>query len=227
MYWQEKQTQTNSKVPNDVVDVVYHIRCRALPVDHAYALSQTVNTALPWFAKEQYTAIHTIHVAETCNGWIRPEDPDDLLYLSKRTKFTLRIPAHRIEDAKALIGMSLHIAGNELKVTKANIKNLSPLTTLFSRYVVTEGTKNEAEFLDRCQQELTDININVKKMLCGIEKIVNTPDGTIKTRSLMLADLDFDETINLQRQGLGSHQLLGCGIFIPHKDINDIREDKD
>ena len=226
MYWQEKQTNTDNNVPDDVVDVIFSIRCRTLPVDHAYALSQTITAALPWFADEDHTAIHTIHVAETSNGWIRPEGPDDLLHLSKRTKFTLRVPNHRIDDAKALIGMSLQVAGNDLEITKASIRNLSALTTLFSRYVITEGTKDETEFLARCQQELANMNIKVKKMLCGIEKNINTPDGKIKTRSLMLADLEFDETISIQRQGLGSQQLLGCGIFIPHKDINEIREDQ-
>lgn len=226
MYWQEKQTHTDSKLPDDIVDVVYSIRCRSLPVDHAYALSQTIKVALPWFADEDHTAIHTIHVAETSNGWVRPQSPDDLLYLSKRTKFTLRVPVHRVEDAKALIGMSLQVAGNDLEIIKASIRNLSALTTLFARYVVTEGTGDESEFLARCQQELAGMNINVKKMLCGVEKTVNTPDGSIKARSLMLADLDLDETIRLQRQGLGAHQLLGCGIFIPHKDINEIREDQ-
>ena len=226
MYWQEKQTNTDKNVPDDIVDVIYSIRCRALPVDHAYALSQTITAALPWFADEDNTAIHTIHVAETSNGWIRPEGPDELLYLSKRTKFTLRVPTHRVEDAKALIGMSLQVAGNDLEITKASIRNLSALTTLFSRYIITEGTNDETEFLARCQQELASMNIKVKKMLCGMEKNINTPDGQIKARSLMLADLDFDETISLQRQGLGSHQLLGCGIFIPHKDINEISEDQ-
>jgi len=226
MYWQEKQTNTNNNVPDDIVDVIYSIRCRALPVDHAYALSQTIKAALPWFADEDNTAIHTIHVAETSNGWIRPEGPDELLYLSKRTKFALRVPNHRVEDAKALIGLSLQVAGNDLEITKASIRNLSALTTLFSRYVITDGTKDEAEFLERCQQELAGMNIKVKKMMCGMEKSINTPDGQIKARSLMLADLDFDETINLQRQGLGVHQLLGCGIFIPHKDINEISEEQ-
>ena len=36
--------------PGDFVDAVFAISCRSLPVDHAYALSQAIRSALPWFA---------------------------------------------------------------------------------------------------------------------------------------------------------------------------------
>ena len=33
--------------PFDIVDAIFAISCRSLPVDHAYALSQAVQAALP------------------------------------------------------------------------------------------------------------------------------------------------------------------------------------
>ena len=51
-------------VPRDeIVDAVFAIRCRSLPVDHAWALSQAVQAALPWFAAEPEAGLHTIHGA--------------------------------------------------------------------------------------------------------------------------------------------------------------------
>ena len=32
----------------DIVDAVFAISCRSLPVDHAYALSQAIQAVLPW-----------------------------------------------------------------------------------------------------------------------------------------------------------------------------------
>jgi hypothetical protein len=61
-------------------------------------------------------------------------------------------------------------------------------------------------------------------MLCGTETIITTPDKEIKTRSLMLADLSVEESVTLQMKGLGTHRWLGCGLFIPHKDIKEVKE---
>jgi hypothetical protein len=31
------------------------------------------------------------------------------------------------------------------------------------------------------------------------------------------------QSLALQRQGLGEARKLGCGVFIPHKDVGDLR----
>jgi hypothetical protein len=38
----------------------------------------------------------------------------------------------------------------------------------------------------------------------------------------MLADLKKDESIRLQEKGLGDYRLLGCGLFVPQKNIESI-----
>ena len=63
MYWQEDKQDEKRIVPDDIVDVVYNIACRCLPVDHAFALSQAIHETLPWFADEEHAGMHTIHVA--------------------------------------------------------------------------------------------------------------------------------------------------------------------
>ena len=103
MFWQESREETRA-VPDDVVDIVYQINCRALPVDHAWALSQAVRAVLPWFADEPAAGVHPIHVADSGNGWMRPENAGDLLCLSRRTKLVLRVPRQRIDAAQALVG---------------------------------------------------------------------------------------------------------------------------
>jgi len=39
----------------------------------------------------------------------------------------------------------------------------------------------------------------------------------LDTFSLMLHALPEEQSLRLQRCGLGPHRLLGCGIFVPHK----------
>ena len=225
MYWQEERQDDNRTVPDDIVDIVYSITCRCLPVDHAYALSLAVHEHLPWFGSEEHAAMHTIHVAESGNGWQRPDEPDALLLPSRRTKLALRVPGHRIADAGMLVGRTLAISDEySINVNKALVRPLSDITTLFARYIVADGADSETQFVEKMVAQLRAMNVQPRKLLCGIEKQIHTPDGDIKTRSLMLADLDFDESIQLQQKGLGEHRRMGCGIFIPHKDIHQINE---
>ena len=99
MYWEETKPEHDHVIPDAVVDLAFDMSCRCLSVDHMYALSQAIVRELPWMPTEPGVGIHPIHVAESGNGWTRPENPTDLLYLSRRTKLILRIPKQRIEEA--------------------------------------------------------------------------------------------------------------------------------
>ena len=49
----------------------------------------------------------------------------------------------------------------------------------------------------------------------------------VMTRSLMLAELQPEESIRLQEDGLGPLRHMGCGIFIPHKGIEAVKKTVD
>jgi CRISPR-associated protein Cas6 len=218
MFWQEAKENERYIVPDDIVDLAFSIQCRCLPVDHAYPLSQAIAAALPWFADEAQAGLHTIHVAESGNGWMRPDDPNALLHLSRRTKLVLRLPRQRVADAERLSGQTLDVGGHALQVEKAAVKPLSAITTLFSRYIVSGEGMDEMAFLREVQSLLADLGIKPKKMLCGIERVIATPERKIHTRSLMLADLAVEQSVQLQQHGLGPGRM-----FLPHKDINEVR----
>lgn len=205
-----------------IVDAVFAIDCPTLPVDHAYALSQAVEAALPWFAEEPRAGLHTVHGAASGSGWTRPEGADALLQLSQRARLALRLPASRLQDAAALSGRTLEVAGWPLRVGKMTPRSLARITTLFSRCVVLEAPDEEA-FIEMATAELATLGIRAERMLCGRVTPVATPSRTYEARSLMLASLSVEHSILLQQAGLGAERRLGCGVFIPHKDIADLR----
>ena len=223
MFWQEeKKPDERHVVPDDIVDVAYDIACRSLPVDHAFALFEALNRVLPWVEHE--AGILPIHVADSGNGWMRPERPDDLLYLSHRTRMLLRVPQHRVAEAQRLSGQTLAIAGHAMKVGRATIRPLSTHTTLFSRYIAADATLAENAFLERMHADLAAMDVHPRKMLCGIERAIATPSKPVHTRSLMVAELTVEQSLRLQSRGLGALHHLGCGLFIPHKDIKEVKQ---
>ena len=211
----------------DIVDAVFAISCRCLPVDHAYALSQAVQAALPWFAGEPDAGLHTIHGAASASGWMRPEEPEALLQLSHRAKLALRLPRERLQDAAALSGRTLEVAGWPLGVEALSARPLSRITTLFARTVTFAGAEEETDFVAAATAELGAIGIRASTMLCGRVTALATPARTYQTRSLMLAGLTPEQSLELQRRGLGGERKLGCGLFIPHKDVGDLRSRED
>jgi CRISPR-associated protein Cas6 len=205
-----------------IVDAVFAIACPTLPVDHAYALSQAIAEALPWFAAERSAGLHTVHGAASGSGWTRPEGADALLQLSQRARLALRLPASRLEDAAALAGRTLEVAGWPLRVGRMTPRPLARITTLFSRCVVLEAP-DEAAFILIATAELAALGIRAERLVCGRVTPLATPSRTHETRSLMLAGLTLEHSLLLQQTGLGEARKLGCGLFIPHKDIADLR----
>jgi len=63
-----------------------------------------------------------------------------------------------------------------------------------------------------------------KKMMAGRKHVIQTTDGPLPSRMLMLAELELDASLRLQKEGLGPGRKLGCGIFIPHKGIEAVNK---
>lgn len=224
MFWKEDESATDEfKVSEQIIDLAYAIQCRSVPVDHAHSLSQAIHQALPWFADEGDAGLHMIHISEAGNGWNRPET--DELLLSHRSKLILRLPRHRLDDAKQLCGAELNIAGCTMTVGKSKVKPLSPLSTQFSRYVQSADIDNEEQFLNYIAPELEALlGTEVRKILCGKTHTLNTADGPVNTRSVMVADLSAESAVLLQQKGLGAGRKMGCGLFIPHKGIKAVKD---
>jgi CRISPR-associated protein Cas6 len=226
-FWQEEKDNASPySVPEDIVDLSFRVSCQTLPLDHAHALSSALLEALPWLRNEAGAGIHLIHGAESGNGWIRPEGPDDVLYLSRRTRLTLRLPHTRLEDATRLSGDTLDVAGNALTLGETSVRNLSALTTIFSRYVTVEDTDadDEMAFLQAVTDLLAKMGIRAPRMMAGRVHSFRLPREIFAARSLMLDGLETEESVRLQQEGLGGRRLLGCGLFLPHKGIEAVRK---
>ena len=214
------------EIPDDIVDLSYVIKCKCLPLEHMYSLSESLYTALPWLKDEKLAGIHPINGAESGNGWERSDDPNELIYLSRRQKMTLRLPKEHLASAESLVGQTLNVDGHDIEIGKTSIKQLSDLPTAFCRTILTDGRMNEDDFLQWAFEELKALDISVRKMMPGKERITKLSDTSERvTRSLMVAELEQAESVRLQQHGMGKGRMLGCGIFLPQKDIKAVNSD--
>ncbi len=219
-FWEEKEERELEEISDAVVDLSFRIHCRSLPVDHGWPLSQAVIRILPWLPEEPNAALHQILVAESGNGWLSPEKGDALLYPSRRTRLMVRLPKHRVEEAiEALDGTTLSVGGHPITLSQPETRLLSKLTTLYTRFAIFHEDESEQEFLQRIRQELAARDIHPTKMICGLKNLIRTGDNILRTQSLMLADLTPQEAISLQQMGLSEGKDFGCGLFLPHKTV--------
>jgi len=225
MFWEEDEDKSIPyEIPDDVIDISFAIKCKKLHLDHAWELSEAVQAELPWIKDEALLGIHQIHVAETGNGWLRPDnDENAFLWPSLRTRFSLRVPKSRVDDVGQLEGKTLDVKGNSVTLSKRKTKELTNASVLFCRQVISNNDEDEDSFLSRMHQQIFELSgVKVRKLICGKSGSLKTPDGALATQHLMVADLESDLSIKIQQHGLGEGRLLGCGLFLPHKGIKSL-----
>ena len=226
MYWNEDKRKAKFQISEDVIDLSYAIKCKCLPLEHMQELYESLSEVLPQLKDDKFAGIHPINGAESGNGWERSSDPSQLIYLSRRQKMTIRISNDYLAEAEKLSGQTIIVAGHEVELGKTSIKKLSDLPTTFCRSIMIDSRMDEDEFLKWAYNDLKSLGIEVQKMMAGKERVVSLPDGGERiTRSLMVAELKQAESVLLQQHGLGEGRILGCGIFLPQKDIKAVNSD--
>ena len=224
MRWEETSNDEAVASAADAIDVAFRLSGRWLPVDHACALQAAVVTVLPWLEDEPAAGIHSIHGAASGNGWERPgRGSGEMLSLSRRTRLVLRVPAGRAEATSELCERRLDIDGCEVVTGTRQPRPLRPAGTVFARYVVDEEDGDEERFVERVASALDALSVSARKLLCGRSHRIVSAQRVLDARSLMVADLGPEESLAIQCRGIGPGRLLGCGLFVPHKDIGLVR----
>ena len=228
MYWSEENDKKEEFViPENIVDVVFKVKGKTIPLDNAHVLAMAIKGILPWVTDDEQIGIHQVFGAESGNGWQRPENTDsELLHLSKRQKLTIRIPRTRLEDIQSLTGQTLKLDGYDLYIGESTVRKLSDMNIVFARHVVmSDARQSEDEFMQACVEQLRALGIQIKKLMCGRERYIQLPDKKLVTRGLMIADLEKAESVKIQEKGIGIGRILGCGLFLPQKGIDAVNPD--
>jgi CRISPR-associated protein Cas6 len=215
MFWQDDAESEAKPGADDIFDLVFKIKGTRLVSDHAFALSSALREIFDSSICSRI-GVHQIRMAESGNGWTRPQSS---MVLSRRARLAIRASQQDYERLQALVNRTLELAKDSIEVGASSVRKLSVPDALFAHAVVCDAAQSEEDFLAQVAQYLETLGIHARKMICGTSGLIRTDTTDIFTRSLMVASLKSDESIILQRHGIGDYQLLGCGLFVPHKSI--------
>ncbi len=118
-----------------------------------------------------------------------------------------------------LIGKTIQLKGHEVTFGEYQVKPLTPLGTLFCRYLIVGDNETEDQFVSRVAQDMKSMGINLTKALCGMGHTFRLASGPSRTMSIMVADLDTEDAVTLQQNGIGEGRTAGFGLFVAHKGI--------
>jgi CRISPR-associated protein Cas6 len=195
-----------SVTSRDVVDVQFALRGDAVPQDYADALWLAVRAVLPWLADDAHAGIHPLSgVSPGENVW----------YLSRRSRLTLRLRREQVAAAQLLAGARLRLADSEVEIGAAQVRELQVTPVLYAKFVAV-GLAAEADFLAACQAQLAALGMT-PNLICGKAQRARTAEGLLSGFSLMLLGLDKEQNLTVQCAGLGGERKRGCGIFVPHR----------
>jgi CRISPR-associated protein Cas6 len=195
-----------SVTSRDVVDVQFALQGDAVSQDYADALWLAVRAVLPWLADDAHAGIHPLSgVSPGENVW----------YLSRRSRLTLRLRREQVAAAQMLAGARLRLADSEVEIGAAQVRELQVTPVLYAKFVAV-GLAAEADFLAACRAQLAAQGMT-PNLICGKAQRARTADGLLCGFSLMLLGLDKEQNLAVQCAGLGGERKRGCGIFVPHR----------
>jgi CRISPR-associated protein Cas6 len=193
---------------DEIVDLVFALRGRAIALDYADGLWRELGRRLPWLQDDDALGVHPL--AGVSRG-------DTEIYLTRRARLSLRLRRGVCEAAAGLSGARLDLGGEVDVVGAPSLRSLQPTKVLYSSFV-TFGETDEVRFLASCREALAGIGV-AGDMLVGKARRGGEVERERCGFSLMVHGLKDDESLRLQEAGIGGGRKRGCGIFIPHKDF--------
>jgi len=195
---------------SQTIDVAYRIHGDRIPLDHAYALYSAISR-LPdtgaWLHQADSVGIQPIRgrYAER-----------DTLSLNDNSRLRLRLPAEQLPQILPLVGQTIEIAGQRLRIGVPETRPLRAAAAIHAHLVTTRNGQDEDRFDAEVQRQLEALGIDAKATR-GQRRVLRIRDKTVIGHALLITGLNAQASILLQEQGLGGRRKMGCGIFIRYR----------
>lgn len=201
----------------EYVDLTFKLRGAPIPLDNGYAVYSALSRICPSLHELKSIGIHPIVGIPTRNN---------LLELTAQSRLKIRIHHQQIPLIYPyLAGQAFHIGQNSYQLDIPDYKPLISSESVYSRLVIIKGFQDSTNFIEAVQRQLDNIGIQ------GKIELLTRQDGTPQKRQLTInkegkqfkirgfgvkiSELNPEDSLILQEQGIGGKRKMMCGIFVP------------
>ncbi len=199
------------------VDLAFPLTGKLLPLDNGYIIYSALSRICPNLHELKNISIHPI--AGIPNS-------DKQLRLTKRSRLQIRIPIEQIPQIyEFLVEQTFNIGQSQFHLGIPEYKALTSSSTVYSRLVVIRRCIEPQVFLEAAQHQLKVLGIqgNIKllkkkngQLQCR-QLVMKKKEGTFPIRGygVEVTDLNEQDSLKLQQQGIGGKHKMMCGVFVP------------
>jgi len=210
----EQQKMESDLMTQPFVELSFGVIGKTLPADHGYGLYSAIAHLCPNVHEQEGVSILTI-----------PGQPDGQgkIHLGQSSKLKIRLPyePEKISTVLPLAGQTLSIGNHTIQLDIPQIFPLRPVDKLRCRIVTIKKFQEPEPFKEAAQRQLDALGIGGNLILPLNEngepsrKAIKIKSYSVVGFSLIVTDLNEENSIKLQQVGIGGKRRMGCGVFTP------------
>jgi CRISPR-associated protein Cas6 len=190
----------------NVTDVYFGVTTGVqIPEDHGYALYAAISGILPWVHSQNSIGLHTIEGRFTASR---------SLLTNERSALIIRTSFDSISDIIGLSGMRIKLHGSQLRIGDWWNRPLRLSECLHSRLVTTKNGLDTFRFERELRRQLDALEVSSNVLMkIGKRRTVRIKGRLVVGYAITLSNLSKDESLSVQRSGIGGRRKMGCGVF--------------
>ncbi|BAU58364.1 hypothetical protein HH1059_16530 [Halorhodospira halochloris] len=224
MFWEDDDQPQSDQRQAAAVDLSFALHGRCLPSAYASVLATALEPHVSGYVTIEQLGVRVTHIPDSGHGWWR--DKQQPVLLSRRTRLLLRAERSLAKHLEQLSGAQLELGEMRLRLGAVRAHELEKAETLYAHRVIDpvcsvgdsdDSDEQEKDFMFAMRDQLYELGVRPRRMLCGRREWLSTPEGWVVTRSLLVDGMAQEAGLRLQECGLGQGRQWGCGLFVPHK----------
>lgn len=198
------------------VELSFPIYGKVIPADHNYALFAALVHIAPEIRNQSHLSILSIP------GY---GDKQGKVLLTEQSCMRIRAAISQIPLIYCFAGKQLKLGDHDIRVGIPEVRTLQHAAKLRARIVTIKGFTEPELFIAAAQRQLDRLEIRgsvvVPRDRKGdfLRKTIKIQRFTVVGFTTEVADLSTEDSIKLQQFGIGGKRHMGCGFFLPCKEV--------
>ncbi|MBD2538640.1 type I-MYXAN CRISPR-associated protein Cas6/Cmx6 [Coleofasciculus sp. FACHB-SPT36] len=201
----------------EYLDLTFKLRGSPIPLDNGYPIYSALSRICPPLHELDSIGIHPIAGIPTSNNFLE---------LTAQSRLKIRIHHQQIPLIYPyLAGQAFQLGQHFYQLDIPDYKPLISSESVYSRLVLIKGFQDPTNFIEAVQRQLDSLGIQ------GKIELLTRQDGTPQRRQLTInkeekqfkvrgfgvkiSELNSEDSLTLQEQGIGGKRKMMCGIFVP------------